>query len=121
MFVDAAAVTNPAFECRKRCGKEPGLLEQPLGTAIGVASGFQLLADQTIEIVDAPAAPLQLVIEGQHGGQQARPDAERRSGAALRGVLDSEPQKDLTVELGQEPRSARKVRMQPRMELFARD
>jgi hypothetical protein len=120
VLVDAAAVPDPAFEGGECCREEPGLLQQAFGAAIGVPAGLQRSADDAVERVDRPPAAPQLVVEPQHRREQPGPKTERRRRTRACGVVGGQPQQDLAIEVRQQTRTVRQMRLQSCVKLLAR-
>jgi hypothetical protein len=120
VLIDSAAVGDPALKGGERGRQKSGLLEQPLGAAIGVAAGFQRVADDAVERIDRPPAPPQLVIEREHRRQQPWPKTERRRHPFLLRVFGSQAKEHFAIEVGQQAWTVRQVLLHPGVELVSR-
>ena len=119
MFVDDAAPGEHRFVAAEGGGQEPRLLEHADRAAIGVDIPLERGGRDALEVGDGAAVAAHAVVEGQHLGDQARPDRERRrmTGGGRRSARRLE--QDLALERIHRRRGARNGRVERRAPVAA--
>jgi hypothetical protein len=109
VLVHRPARRHAAFVAEKREAEEAGLMDQTLAAAIRPALDAQLIEQGSREAPDGALTPVQLVVQVEHRGNQARSQLKWRSGhpRARRGRPRRRGKQQLTLDPAQERRGAR--------------
>src|SRR5687767_5661641 len=104
MFVDRLQLSETWLVAAKRCRQKTGLLEQLRRTAIRLGGGLELSGEQPIEVIYGPANAADVIVQGEHLGDEGRSDMKRRGEAGLVRLTRAGGQDGLALDFRQPAR-----------------